>query len=211
MLFSNFNILEILYRIPGILIAISMHEWAHAYAAYKCGDPTARNLGRMTIDPTRHFSLLGTISLLLVGWGWAKPVPINPRNFKRPKRDEIFVSLAGVVTNFILAFLFCGVYMYLMYRGVDSTGIAMELILYAMIINISLCFFNLIPIPPLDGSHILKVALGKYNNYKVWEFLERYGVFVLFVILMSGFLDTPLTWLITKTFNLFAAFYNLIF
>ena len=102
-------LLEILYRIPGILVAISFHECAHAYAAYKCGDPTARNLGRMTLNPFAHFDPIGLVMMLLVRFGWAKPVPINTRNFKHPRKDELIVSLAGVATNLIIAFVTLGV------------------------------------------------------------------------------------------------------
>ena len=96
---------QLLYRIPAILVALSFHEWAHAYAAYKLGDPTARNMGRMTINPFAHIDPLGFLTLLLFRFGWAKPVPISTRYFKNARRDELIVSLAGVAANLILAFL----------------------------------------------------------------------------------------------------------
>ena len=96
--------------LPAILIGLTVHEWAHAYAAYRLGDPTARNLGRMTLNPLAHVDLFGFLMLLLVGFGWAKPVPVNPRNFKNYRRDDIIVSLAGIFTNVVIAFLFSFVY-----------------------------------------------------------------------------------------------------
>ena len=98
-----------LISMPGRLFSLSCHEWAHAYAAYRSRDPTAKNLGRMTLDPAKHIDPIGFIIWLFVGFGWAKPVPVNPRNFKKYVRDDIIVSLAGVTTNFILAFLFLGI------------------------------------------------------------------------------------------------------
>jgi Zn-dependent protease len=104
------NPLQLLYILPAILIGMTVHEWAHAYAAYKLGDPTAKNLGRMTLNPIAHFDIFGFLCLLLVGFGWAKPVPINSRNFKHFRRDDIIVSLAGITMNLIVAFLFSFIY-----------------------------------------------------------------------------------------------------
>lgn len=98
-------VMELLYRMPAILVALAFHEWAHAYAAYKLGDPTAYNLGRMTLNPLAHIDLIGLIMMMLVRFGWAKPVPVSTRNFKHPRRDEMIVSLAGVAMNLVLAFV----------------------------------------------------------------------------------------------------------
>lgn len=144
---------QLLYRIPAILVALSFHEWAHAYAAYKLGDPTARNMGRMTINPFAHIDPLGFLTLLLFRFGWAKPVPISTRYFKNARRDELIVSLAGVAANLILAFLSMGVlYIFIFTTGVNQAG--MELFSNFFFLNISLCIFNLLPIPPLDGYHV---------------------------------------------------------
>ena len=99
-------IIDALYSLPGILVGLSFHEWGHAYAAYKRGDPTARNLGRMTVNPLAHIDPLGFLSLLILGFGWAKPVPVSTRNFKSPRKDELIVSLAGITVNLILAEIF---------------------------------------------------------------------------------------------------------
>ena len=158
-LFSNPSgmLTQLLYRIPAILVALSFHEWAHAYAAYKLGDPTARNMGRMTINPFAHIDPLGFLTLLLFRFGWAKPVPISTRYFKNARRDELIVSLAGVAANLILAFLSMGVlYIFIFTTGVNQAG--MELFSNFFFLNISLCIFNLLPIPPLDGYHVAQIG-----------------------------------------------------
>jgi len=181
-------LLEILYRIPAIIIAISFHECAHAYAAYRCGDPTARNLGRMTLNPIAHFDPVGLIMLLIVRFGWAKPVPINTRNFKNPRRDEIIVSLAGVATNLLIAFVVYGIIFVLqVFTSVDS-NIVYRLLESAFFINLSFFVFNLLPIPPLDGYRVISCVLGKFTRsaagIKVFYYLERYSVLFLIGILI---------------------------
>ena len=117
-----------LYRVPAVIIAISFHECAHAYAAYRCGDPTARNLGRMTLNPVAHFDPVGLVMLLIARFGWAKPVPINTRNFKNPRRDEIIVALAGVATNLLIAFLTYGIMFVLQVFTTVESDIAYRLL-----------------------------------------------------------------------------------
>ena len=113
-------LISLLYSIPAVLIALCFHEYAHAWMANKLGDPTAKNMGRMTIDPTKHLDLIGTICMLLFRFGWAKPVPINPRNFKKPKRDEILVSVSGVAMNLLVAFVAYGIYFAARYNGLQN-------------------------------------------------------------------------------------------
>lgn len=190
-------LLEILYRIPGILVAISFHECAHAYAAYKCGDPTSRNLGRMTLNPFAHFDLVGLVMLLLVRFGWAKPVPINSRNFKHPRKDELIVSLAGVGANLIIAFVTLGViYIVQLFTRIDS--LILENILSSMFfINLAFFVFNLLPVPPLDGYHVLQCILGRFTRtgfgFKFFYYVERYGFVILIVVLIlnanTGFMS----------------------
>jgi len=201
-------LLDMIYRIPGILIAIAFHECAHAYSAYKLGDPTARNLGRMTLDPLKHLDLIGGIMLLLVGYGWAKPVPVNPRNFKKLRRDDTIVSLAGCAVNFVLAFLLTGIF-YLVANGFKvQNEIVLRLIESAVMVNIGLGIFNLIPIPPLDGYHVLKnifIRLGP----RFWGQYERFGPFILIAVVFSGVLDDVLSFLFIGILNLFSGFYQL--
>lgn len=178
---------QALYSLPAILIALSFHEWAHAYAAFRLGDPTARNLGRMTINPLHHIDPLGFLMLLLVHFGWAKPVPINPRNFKNPRRDDTLVSLAGVCVNFLLALVsMLTIYIYAIAGG--SNGAIAYILYYFCIINLSLMVFNLIPIPPLDGSHVLENLLIRRVGPRPFYFLSRYGNYILLILLISGVL-----------------------
>ncbi|HQQ41265.1 MAG TPA: site-2 protease family protein, partial [Clostridia bacterium] len=157
-LFSLFqNPLQLLYILPAILIGMTVHEWAHAFAAYKLGDPTAKNLGRMTLNPIAHFDIFGFLCLLLVGFGWAKPVPINSRNFKHFRRDDIIVSLAGITMNLIVAFLFSFIYVLGFTKCGLGTNEAFTSIFGSILsINLALAIFNLLPIYPLDGSHVLE-------------------------------------------------------
>ena len=181
---------ELLYRIPAILIALSFHEWAHAYAAYRLGDPTARNMGRMTVNPFAHIDPIGFVTLLLFRFGWAKPVPISTRYFKNPRKDELIVSLAGVVANLLLAFISMGVfYIFLFTTGVNEVGYM--LFSNFFFLNVSLCVFNLLPVPPLDGSHVAEcLFLRGQKSYRFFSFMNQYGYIILLVLLFTGVLSS---------------------
>ncbi len=210
-LFSTESLLGMLYRIPAILIALSFHEYAHAYAAYKKGDPTAYNLGRMTLNPFSHVDPFGLVMLLFVGFGWAKPVPINPRNFRNIRRDETIVSLAGVFTNFVLAFLSMGIY-YLAVLVFDVQNEIVDNLFYSFyFINLGLCIFNLIPIPPLDGYHVLENLLIRRVNPNFFLYFERYGNYILILLLLTGALTGVMSSAVTGIMNGMVAFYNVIF
>ena len=180
---------RLLLTIPALLWALSFHEFCHGFAAKIVGDPTAERYGRLSINPFAHFDLIGTLMLLFVGFGWAKPVPINVRYFRHPRRDLIIVSLAGIAGNILTAIIsvlflrFLGTYWY------SITGRAgLTLIVQMVNINMGLAAFNLIPIPPLDGSRVLEAFLPyKYIEYYYW--LERYGMFILFFLLMTGIIN----------------------
>ena len=210
-------LLEMLYRVPGIIVAISFHECAHAYAAYKCGDPTARNLGRMTLNPLAHFDPIGLVMMLLVRFGWAKPVPINTRNFKNPRKDELIVSLAGVATNLIIAFLTLGVmYVLQVFTTVDS--VTLDNILSSMFfLNLAFFVFNLLPVPPLDGYHVLQCILGRFTRsaagFKFFYYFERYGFAVLIAVLFinanTGFMSAIVMKLWAGMDAIYSAIFNL--
>ncbi len=191
------NPLQFLYVLPAIIIGLTLHEWAHAYAAYRLGDPTARNLGRMTLNPLAHIDPIGFLMLLLIGFGWAKPVPVNPRNFKNYKRDDIIVSLAGIFTNLVVAFLFSFVYVAgILKWGLVTNEAFMSIFGSIITINLALAIFNLIPIYPLDGSHVFETLLVR-KIPRVFMFLRQYGQWILLALLISGVVSTVLSYLIS--------------
>ncbi|WP_026760795.1 site-2 protease family protein [Selenomonas ruminantium] len=184
----DFDIMHIIAGLPGLLIAMVIHEYAHAQVAVWLGDFTPRLMGRLTLNPKAHVDPIGMLMLFLVHFGWAKPVMINPRNFKNPKRDDILVSLAGPMANFVTAFLaLVALLVYLRVGGDMTAGVSM---VFQMIIefNIGFGIFNLIPLPPLDGSHVLMQLLPRDMAYKLAE-LERYSFLILIVLLMTPVLS----------------------
>ena len=184
----DFDIMHIIAGLPGLLIAMVIHEYAHAQVAVWLGDFTPRLMGRLTLNPKAHVDPIGMLMLFLVHFGWAKPVQIHPRNFKNPKRDDILVSLAGPMANFVTAFLaLVALLVYLRVGGDMTAGVSM---VFQMIIefNIGFGIFNLIPLPPLDGSHVLMQLLPRDMAYKLAE-LERYSFLILIVLLMTPVLS----------------------
>lgn len=196
----------------AIIIAFSMHEFAHAFTAYKLGDPTPKALGRLTLNPLKHLDMYGLIGFLIVGFGWAKPVEINPLNFKRYRRDTFLVSIAGVMTNLLLAFFFSGLY-YFFFTSFASLDAGTALysndlmflihyfLQYSIILNIALFCFNLIPVYPLDGFNALK-SMFRLNN-KFLNFMYRYGNIIMIIIIITPFFDVfynLVTGFITDTF-----------
>lgn len=191
----------IIIQFGVVLLAISIHESAHAWMADKFGDPTARNQGRITLNPIAHIDLIGTIIfpllLALVGapvFGWAKPVMVNPYNLRDPKRDNIIISAAGPGANVISAFAGIVLFLILKNMGVfkgsagSGIGILLYLFFFFIIINIYLAIFNLIPIPPLDGSGILEGML-KGEAFYNYQKIKPYGFIILIIIIYFGVLD----------------------
>ena len=206
----NMSIERLLYSAPAVLIAMVLHELSHAYTSYRLGDPTPKLTGRLTINPLKHLDLFGSLCLLLLGFGWAKPVQINPRYYKNPKIGTLWVSLAGPGMNFLLAFIgSIGVSLIVKYTGDGITfqseaGYKAFLYLYRflyyfMLINIGMGVFNLIPFPPLDGSKVLAAVLPD-RAYYTWMRYERYGQFILMILLYTGILSGPLAYLRTQIF-----------
>lgn len=184
--------LSLLYTLPAIIIGLTVHEWAHAFAADKLGDPTAKNLGRMTLNPFAHIDLFGFLCLLVVGFGWAKPVPVNPRNFKNYRRDDIIVSLAGIAMNLVVAFFATILFYFGVYRwNLGSNEAFYTIFLSIVTINLSLAVFNLLPIYPLDGSHVFESLFMGYIP-KFFMFLRQYGQYILIALLVSGLVSTVL-------------------
>ncbi len=194
------NLQELVVSLPAIMMAVILHEYAHGWMAYKMGDPTAKEYGRLTLNPLPHIDPIGTLVLpgllMLVGspilFGWAKPVPINPFRFKDLKSGTFFVSIAGIGMNLLLAVVFAILYRLIVGGYLDFLGEAILLPLAvfsakAVLINLVLALFNAVPIPPLDGSR----ALMSFFSLKYWELFyrfETYGFIVLTVLLFTGVL-----------------------
>lgn len=190
---SGFNVAELLIRAVAVLLAISFHEMAHGYAAYLLGDKTAKSMGRLSLNPLRHLDPVGAICLLLFGFGWAKPVMINPVYFKKPKRDMALTALAGPVSNFILAFLAILLFKLLALTAFGQSMGYVAQLLFSFLstfatLNIGLGVFNLIPIPPLDGSKIFLPLLPPRLYMDILRY-EHLGWIVLMIALALGVLD----------------------
>jgi Zn-dependent protease len=174
----------VIVAIP-LLYAVIFHELAHGWVAYRMGDPTAKLMGRLSLNPLKHLDPLGTMMLFLVGFGWAKPVPVNFNQLRDKRMGMILVSAAGIITNILLAF--CALFLYRL-LALNSSTISAQLLYYFARINIILAAFNLIPLPPLDGS---KILMG-FVSSSVRNFLfriERYGFVIIIVLLYLGVLD----------------------
>jgi Zn-dependent protease len=198
---------------PPLLLALTLHEYAHGYVAYRLGDPTARDAGRLTLNPLSHLDPIGTIAFFFIKFGWAKPVPVNPYYFKNPRQDMLWVALAGPVTNLLLA-----VASALLLKAMIGTASvlpytpmleAILVPLYNMLvasvwINLVLCIFNFLPIPPLDGGRILTGLLPE-DLARTYASFERYGFIVILLLAFSGVLGTVIFPVIRFANNLLLA------
>ena len=201
MLLNGLGLKEILLRLPIIFIAITVHEYAHGYAALKMGDPTAKLSGRLSMNPLAHMDIVGALSMLIFGFGWAKPVPINPNNFKNHKKGTVIVSLAGPISNLFLAFL--GSVLYGIFRRIGFGNFSSQFSeifygLLAQLILLNVCFgiFNLVPFPPLDGAKIVGAFLPYKTYFKIMQY-ERYAFPIVIVLMYLGIFDKILGVLIT--------------
>lgn len=192
---------QILATLFIIFCILPLHECAHAWVASKLGDNTARYQGRLTLSPLASFDPAGALFLLLFGFGWAKPVPIDARNFKNQRRDVALTSLAGPLSNFLAALvgalIFWGIYAN---AGRNMPTVLLYFLQYYMLINVALAVFNLIPLPPLDGSKILGAFLSPRALYNYYRY-QNVIVMIAFVVMFSGLLDVPLGWLNSTCYN----------
>lgn len=200
------KIIDLLFVIPCVLFALTVHEVSHGYMAYRLGDPTARNMGRLTLNPLKHLDPIGALCMVLFHFGWARPVPINTRYFRKPRRDTALTAAAGPISNFIMAFLGLLVQEILLavfIRHPASSQFvynlqyaALTLFSYFHVLNLSLGMFNLIPVPPLDGSRIFLTFLPAKYYFGIMQY-ERYIQLGLMLLLWLGLLSRPLSFLVS--------------
>lgn len=194
-------ILTKILMLPGIIIGLSFHEFAHAWVSDKLGDPTPRRQGRVTINPLAHIDWIGFLALLLVGFGWGKPVQIDPGYYKNRRRDEFLVSIAGVTMNLILAVIFSipARAMVKAFSGAMASDIVYNIylmIFYIISINIVLMIFNLIPCPPLDGWGII-TQIFRLDRYSWWYKVYQYGTWILLALIVFNVTDLIITPLVS--------------
>ena len=187
---DKFDIFRTLKFLPGIILGLTVHEFSHAFVAHSCGDPTSRDQGRVSLNPLKHIDPLGFVMLLLVGFGWAKPVEFNEQNLRNPRSDTLKIAVAGPLSNALFAMLLSVLFV-IVFRhfNIAYYSITTEVLIYAIYINWGLFIFNLLPVPPLDGSHLL---LSFFRKYPVlYNGLYKYGSYfflgLIALSLISGF------------------------
>lgn len=197
-------LINMLLSLPVFLLSLSFHEFGHAWMASRCGDPTAVLLGRCTLNPLKHIHPVGLAMMFLVGFGYAKPVPVNPNNFENPRRDDLLVSLAGITCNLILFVIGVLLLIIMLYLRIAVGGPLFQNNWMAMLnqmigrlitINLVLAVFNLLPVPPLDGYHVLNDLLLRKRLFAP-QAAAQAGTVLLFVLMMSGWLDKGLSFVV---------------
>ena len=195
---------QLVLMVPALLVAITIHEVAHAWVANRLGDPTARLAGRLTLNPLPHIDPFGALALIIAGFGWARPVPVDGRHFRRPVRDMALVAVAGPLSNFVVAFLALVAFV-LVARSLSAPFIAEPLVgtlRHVYRLNLGLGIFNLIPLPPLDGGHFLPYIFPR-TAWPLLARLEQYGPLLLLLLVFSG----ATRYIVGPLFGLFHGFY----
>lgn len=209
MRFLNLDLFTIVARVIVILLILPLHEFAHAFVAKKCGDYTAESSGRLTLNPFKHVDPIGAVLLLLTGFGWAKPVPINPNAMRNPRNGIIWTSLAGPLSNLLAAFISVIVLRVLMYIPIPASNVGLyntlssisTILFYFSSTNIGLAVFNLIPIPPLDGSKVLIQFLP--TRAVIWIQRNQMTISIIFtVLILTRALSIPLSFIAWKAYDL---------
>jgi len=182
----KFDVYNMLYSLPAVIIGLTIHEFSHAFMANKLGDTTAKDHGRLTLNPMRHIDIFGLLFLIVAGFGWAKPVQFNPKKMKSPRRDKVLIALAGPVSNLLIGIVFILFIKIFLHIAVYLSEAQYEVILYFLLsiiyINLGLFIFNILPLPPLDGSHIffsgISISVETQAKY------TKYGSYILIIILL---------------------------
>ena len=186
---ANFDLTRILIFLPGIILGLTVHEYSHALVAHMCGDSTAKDQGRVSLNPLKHIDPLGFIMLIIAGFGWAKPVQFNEQNLRNPKTDVIKIALAGPLSNAVIAMILSVVFSLLSSAYPEYhtpvMSVIFEVLSSAIYLNWALFIFNLIPLPPLDGSHLLLSQFKKFPN--LYNGLYKYGSLLLFGLIIVSF------------------------
>ncbi|MBQ9413330.1 MAG: site-2 protease family protein [Oscillospiraceae bacterium] len=191
---------DMLLSVIPALLCITLHELSHGYAAWRLGDDTAKNAGRLTLNPLRHIDPMGLVMMVAFHFGWAKPVPVDMRNFRSPKRDMAVTAAAGPLCNLLITVVLLFLYG-LLWLPLKGENVALDLLLITARLSLSLAVFNVLPIPPLDGSKVLYAFLPEDRYYTLMRY-ERYGMILLLVAVATGILGSPLSsvtgWLFEK-------------
>lgn len=211
-IFTREGLISFLYTLPALLLSLAIHEYAHAFTAYKLGDKSQKALGRLTLHPFAHIDIFGFICIALFGFGWGRPVLVDDRNFKNKARDNMLVALAGPLSNLILAIIFTLILKVLIVTGVLNTAMSssivqalVEMFVLAIQFNVVFGIFNLIPLPPFDGSKILFYFLpGKSKN--IMFFLERYSFYIILIFFFTGIGSVIVSPIVTFIYKLLMAF-----
>jgi len=198
-------LISVLISIIPALLCITFHELAHGYTAYRLGDNTAKQMGRLTLNPIKHIDIFGLLMMVVFRFGWAKPVPVNMRNFKHPRGGMAITAIAGPLSNLVLAVIIMFIYG-LVFTGLGGfnpqgfSRIVLEVIHRAAYLSVALAIFNLLPIPPLDGSKVVFSFLSDEFYYKLMRY-EKYGMIILLILLNTGFFRSTFGWLTESLFN----------